>query len=39
MYYADAYDFVFFVFESHDLRIDQQTNLPIDSEVTTVNLS
>ena len=35
--YADAYVFLFFVFESHDREIDQQTNLPIDSEVTTVN--
>ena len=29
--YADAYVFLFFVFESHDREIDQQTNLPIDS--------
>ena len=29
--------FFFFVFESHDREIDQQTNLLIDSEVTTVN--
>ena len=37
LYYAYAHVFFFFVFESHDREIDQQTNLPIDSEVTTVN--
>ena len=37
LYYAYAHVFLFFVFESHDREIDQQTNLPIDSEVTTVN--